>query len=202
MDGGVGHTAWAPEGREGRSQAGPKGRQLEVGPRRGPRLLVYIFFCILKIGVFGRAAVGGRRRHRLSQKWRRLGWKSPISPRHLNSSGANKQKKNIFPFGIKDKNYPKNSLPVLLAPDWGLFKMENMALTLAWAKKLNFGFWLRWSEGSCWAVLGGLQKIQMCRPWKPFQFLPFLHSKNEDKMCKIQNLLISHPKVETHETNA
>ena len=30
MDGGVGHTAWAPEGREGRSQAGPKGRQLEV----------------------------------------------------------------------------------------------------------------------------------------------------------------------------
>ena len=24
MDGGVGHTAWAPEGREGRSQAGPK----------------------------------------------------------------------------------------------------------------------------------------------------------------------------------
>ena len=29
MDGGVGHTAWAPEGREGRSQAGPKGRQLE-----------------------------------------------------------------------------------------------------------------------------------------------------------------------------
>ena len=29
MDGGVGHTAWAPEGREGRSQAGLKGRQLE-----------------------------------------------------------------------------------------------------------------------------------------------------------------------------
>ena len=40
MDGGVGHTAAAPEGREGQSQAGPKGRQLEVGPRRGPRLLV------------------------------------------------------------------------------------------------------------------------------------------------------------------
>ena len=27
MDGGVGHTAWAPEGREGRSQAGPKGQK-------------------------------------------------------------------------------------------------------------------------------------------------------------------------------
>ena len=27
--------AWAPEGREGRYQAGPKGRNLEVGPRRG-----------------------------------------------------------------------------------------------------------------------------------------------------------------------
>ena len=39
MDGGVGHTAWAPEGREGRSQAGPKGRQLEVGPLRGPSTL-------------------------------------------------------------------------------------------------------------------------------------------------------------------
>ena len=36
----VGHTAWAPEGREGRSQAGPNGRNLEVGPQRGPRLLV------------------------------------------------------------------------------------------------------------------------------------------------------------------
>ena len=32
----VGHTAWAPEGREGRSQAGPKGRQIEVGARRAP----------------------------------------------------------------------------------------------------------------------------------------------------------------------
>ena len=34
--------AWVtrPERREGRSQAGLKGRQLEVGPRRGPRLLV------------------------------------------------------------------------------------------------------------------------------------------------------------------
>ena len=28
----VGHTAWAPEGREGCYQAGPKGRTLEVGP--------------------------------------------------------------------------------------------------------------------------------------------------------------------------
>ena len=27
--------AWAPEGREGRYQAGPKGRNLEVGPQRG-----------------------------------------------------------------------------------------------------------------------------------------------------------------------
>ena len=36
MDGGVGHTAWAPEGREGRSQAGPKGHQIEVGARRAP----------------------------------------------------------------------------------------------------------------------------------------------------------------------
>ena len=27
----LGHTAWAPEGREGRSQGGPKGRRLEVG---------------------------------------------------------------------------------------------------------------------------------------------------------------------------
>ena len=32
----MGHTAWAPEGREGRYQAGPKGRNLEVAPRRGP----------------------------------------------------------------------------------------------------------------------------------------------------------------------
>ena len=31
----MGHTAWAPEGREGRYQAGPKGRNLEVGPRMG-----------------------------------------------------------------------------------------------------------------------------------------------------------------------
>ena len=41
MDGGVGHTASAPDGREGQSQAGPKGRQLEVGPRR---LLVFSYF--------------------------------------------------------------------------------------------------------------------------------------------------------------
>ena len=36
----MGHTAWAPEGREGRSQRGPKGRKLEVGARRAPKLLV------------------------------------------------------------------------------------------------------------------------------------------------------------------
>ena len=36
----VGHTAWAPEGREGRYHAGPKGRNLEVEARRAPRLLV------------------------------------------------------------------------------------------------------------------------------------------------------------------
>ena len=38
----MGHTAWAPEGREGHFQAGPKGRSLEVGARRAPRLLVLI----------------------------------------------------------------------------------------------------------------------------------------------------------------
>ena len=43
MDGGVGHMAWAPEGREGQSQAGPKGRKLEVGARRAPRLLVILY---------------------------------------------------------------------------------------------------------------------------------------------------------------
>ena len=31
----MGHTAWAPEGREGCYQAGPKGRNLEGGARRG-----------------------------------------------------------------------------------------------------------------------------------------------------------------------
>ena len=31
----MGHTTWAAEGREGRYQASPKGRNLEVGPRRG-----------------------------------------------------------------------------------------------------------------------------------------------------------------------
>ena len=31
-----------PEGREGRSQADPKGRQLDVGAQRAPRLLVVI----------------------------------------------------------------------------------------------------------------------------------------------------------------
>ena len=39
----MGHTAWAPVGREGRSQAGPKGHRLEVGARRAPKLLVYIY---------------------------------------------------------------------------------------------------------------------------------------------------------------
>ena len=37
----TGHTAWAPEGREGRSQRGPKGRKLEVGARRASKLLVF-----------------------------------------------------------------------------------------------------------------------------------------------------------------
>ena len=42
--GGPDVPAWAPEEREGRSQDGPKGLQLEVGARRAPRLLVcYIF---------------------------------------------------------------------------------------------------------------------------------------------------------------
>ena len=36
----VGHTAWAPEGREERSQGGPKGRRVEVGARRAPKLQV------------------------------------------------------------------------------------------------------------------------------------------------------------------
>ena len=30
VEGGVGHTAWAPEGREGRYQAGSNGRNLEA----------------------------------------------------------------------------------------------------------------------------------------------------------------------------
>ena len=37
---GVGHTAWAPEGRKARSLAGPKGPKLEVGAQRAPKLLV------------------------------------------------------------------------------------------------------------------------------------------------------------------
>ena len=40
------HTQLAPEGREGRYQAGPKGRNLKVGARRAPRLLIYMFFII------------------------------------------------------------------------------------------------------------------------------------------------------------
>ena len=80
--------------------------------------------------------------------------------------------------------------------------MENMALTLAWAKKIKFWISASLIGGQLLGGLGRPPKNQMCRPCKPFQFLPFLHSKNEDKMCKILNLLISHPKVETHETNA
>ena len=55
----MGHTAWAPEGREGRYQAGPKGRSLEVGARRAPRLLVlHIFVCHWAPPVwFGRSAL-------------------------------------------------------------------------------------------------------------------------------------------------
>ena len=34
----LGHMAWAPVGCEGRSQAGPMGRQLEVGAQRAPDL--------------------------------------------------------------------------------------------------------------------------------------------------------------------
>ena len=45
----VGHTAWAAEGREGWSQAGPKGHKLEVGARRAPKLLVW--------GIFGKLEV-------------------------------------------------------------------------------------------------------------------------------------------------
>ena len=50
MDGDMGNTAWGPEGREGQSQAGPKGRKLEV------RLLVsYIYAAssiLVKLGSF------------------------------------------------------------------------------------------------------------------------------------------------------
>ena len=57
----MGHTAWAPEGREGRYQAGPKGRSLEVGARRAPRLLVHIylyhiFYIYLSIANKGRSS--------------------------------------------------------------------------------------------------------------------------------------------------
>ena len=44
----VGHTTWASKGRKGRSQAGPKGRKLEVGAQWAPRLLVDAIF-FLKI---------------------------------------------------------------------------------------------------------------------------------------------------------
>ena len=40
----VTHASWTPEGREGRSQGGLKGRRLEVGARRAPKLLVIIYF--------------------------------------------------------------------------------------------------------------------------------------------------------------
>ena len=35
-----------PKGREGSYQAGPKGRSLEVGAQRAPRLLVIVYFNI------------------------------------------------------------------------------------------------------------------------------------------------------------
>ena len=46
----MGHTARAAEGREGRSRAGPKGHQLEVGARRAPKLLV--IYMVLSISIF------------------------------------------------------------------------------------------------------------------------------------------------------
>ena len=46
---GVLDAAWAPEeGRKGRSQAGPKGHQQEVGAQRASYLLVFKYFWILK----------------------------------------------------------------------------------------------------------------------------------------------------------
>ena len=39
----VGHTTWAPKEHEGWSQAGPKGRQLEVGAQQAPGVLVIIY---------------------------------------------------------------------------------------------------------------------------------------------------------------
>ena len=48
----VGHPAWAPEGREGRSQAGPKGHQLEVEARRAPKLQVCTYLAFLKLCMF------------------------------------------------------------------------------------------------------------------------------------------------------
>ena len=44
MDGGVGHTTWAPEGREGRSQAGPKVQK----PARSTNL-EYLIWSTLKV---------------------------------------------------------------------------------------------------------------------------------------------------------
>ena len=39
------HASWSHlRGSQGRSQGGPKGRKLEVGTRRAPKLLVYLYF--------------------------------------------------------------------------------------------------------------------------------------------------------------
>ena len=52
----MGHTAWAPEGREGRSQAGPKAPKparraatLKSGPGGAPRLLVFHIVIVIVI---------------------------------------------------------------------------------------------------------------------------------------------------------
>ena len=91
MDGGVGHTAWAPEGREGRSQAGPKGRQLEVGPRRGPRLLVH-HNCKCKPKILLAAFIAtishGCRFHELLHQhhnisWLQISWDITLLPKYF-----------------------------------------------------------------------------------------------------------------------
>ena len=48
----VGHTAWAAEGREGRYEASPKGRKLEVWARRAPRLIVFLFVMSTSLSLF------------------------------------------------------------------------------------------------------------------------------------------------------
>ena len=52
----VGHTAWAPVGRKGRSQEAysQKGLQLEVGARRAPRLLVLHIFHVCHFHFIGK----------------------------------------------------------------------------------------------------------------------------------------------------